>query len=193
MALTAHRASHGCTSRNSKRLSESSRGGGVPARMGTPGAGKTGHGDHRPGKTGHTGDHRLWRVFRRPRATTHRGVGERLRTASRAHRAGIGWWPECHGHLAGPGFRSRFCRWLSDGEAFCSQAARTAASRSSGHHPHRSRRRSASRLRQWPHGARPAKWQVSSHAAVRADARLQPQIRTPAGVAIERTHVGRTA
>ena len=52
---------------------KSSRGGGVPARVGTPSAVKTGHrGDHRPRsvKTGHRGDHRLWRVtFGKPRVT----------------------------------------------------------------------------------------------------------------------------
>ena len=33
-------------------------------------------------------------------------------------------WPECHGHLAGLGFRSRLSPRLPDREALCSQAAR---------------------------------------------------------------------
>ena len=36
---------------------------------------------------------------------------------------GLQSWPECHGHLAGLGFRSRLSPRLPNREAFCSQAA----------------------------------------------------------------------
>ena len=93
MALAAHRASDRCASRNSWRLPESGRDRGAAAGcVGTAAAGKTGQrGDHRvrrrqkwrerstptpktfllrkskskKRKTGHTGDHRLWRGVER--------------------------------------------------------------------------------------------------------------------------------
>ncbi len=59
----------------------------------------------------------------RPRAThSSRSARQRLRSLSRANRVGTASWPECHGHLAGLNFRSRFCRELSDGEAIRSEA-----------------------------------------------------------------------
>ena len=52
------------------------------------------------------------------------------------------------------------------------------------------RRRSASRLRLRPDGARSANRQVPPHAAVRADARLQPEVRPLAGVPLQRAASG---
>src|SRR5712692_2231821 len=67
MALTAHRASHWCTSRNGRRLPEGGRDrSATPGRLGKASAGKTGQrGDPRPRsiKTGHRGDPRLCRPF----------------------------------------------------------------------------------------------------------------------------------
>ena len=57
----------------------------------------------------------------------------------------------------------------------------------------RARRGSAGRLRRRPDGARPAHRQVPPHAAVRADARLQPQVRSPAGLPLQHADLGRTA
>jgi hypothetical protein len=57
-----------------------------------------------------------------------------------------------------------------------------------GHHPHCTRRRSASRLRQWSDGARSEDRQVSPDRIVCSDPRLQPEIRAPVVVAIECPH-----
>jgi len=57
-------------------------------------------------------------------------------------------------------------------EAFRSQTPRSATARSGRHHPHRSRRRSPGRLRQWADGARSAEWQISPDTTVRVDSRL---------------------
>jgi hypothetical protein len=45
MVSAAHRGSHRCAQGDRKRLPKSSRSGGVPAWVGTPSAGKTGHTD----------------------------------------------------------------------------------------------------------------------------------------------------
>src|SRR5262245_53129758 len=65
MVLTTHRGSHRCAQGDGERISKNSRSYGVPAWVGTPSAGKTGHtADPRPGfKTGHTGDPRLFCGF----------------------------------------------------------------------------------------------------------------------------------
>jgi hypothetical protein len=56
------------------------------------------------------------------------GNRDRVTSACEPYRelleAGTRSWSECHGHLAGPGFRSRLSQWLPDREAFCSQASR---------------------------------------------------------------------
>ena len=185
MVLTAHRGSHRCAQGNSECLPKGSRGSGVPSRVGAPSA----------GKTGHTGDPRLLCAFFEKRAAQVplSSIAKYLRSVPGVDRAGPRPWPQWHGDLARPGVRPRFCGRLSGGEALRAQASRTTTSRSGGHHPHGSGRRSASRLRQWSDGARTAEWQVSPDAAVRVDSRLQPQIRALAGVAIECTHLGRTA
>src|SRR5437763_1794541 len=77
-------------------------------------------------------------------------------------------------------------------EALCAQASWTATSGSRRHHPPRTRRRSASRLRQWSDGARSENRQVSPDTTVCSDPWLQPQVRAPAGVAFEYAHLGRT-
>ena len=61
MVPAAHRGSHRCAQGNREHLPKSSRSGGVPAWVGTPSAGKTGHtGAPRLwGKTGHS-DPRLF-------------------------------------------------------------------------------------------------------------------------------------
>src|SRR5205807_1780955 len=94
--------------------------------------------------------------------------------------------------LARPGVGPRLRGRLSGGEALCAQASWTATSGSRRHHPHRTRRRSASRLRQWSDGARSENRQVSPDTTVCSDPRLQPQVRAPAGVAFEYPHLGRT-
>ena len=77
----------------------------------------------------------------RPQNRDRRHQCLRSRTAN-VNRAGAESWPECHGHLAGPRFRSRLYRWLSDREAFRSQAARTRnpGSRGRSSSPHREKK-----------------------------------------------------
>ena len=95
-----------------------------------------------------------------------------LRAIPRTARAGTRSWSECHGHLAGPGFRSGLSPWLPDREAFCSQASRFYTTPSRGDYSHRSWRRSTGRLRIGPDGARSAERKISPNALVRADAWL---------------------
>ena len=64
--------------------------------------------------------------FHLPRAI-QRSSHQCLRAVPRTDRAGAPSWTQCQGHLAGPGFRSRIFRQLSDGEAFCSQASMESA------------------------------------------------------------------
>jgi hypothetical protein len=109
MAATAHRASHRCASRNSRRLPQ----GGRDRSTSTGRLGAT-----RAGKTGQRGDHRLWPTdftSNEPSGSGH----QCLRAIPRTARAGTRSWSECHGHLAGPGFRSRLSPRLPDREAFC--------------------------------------------------------------------------
>ena len=161
--------------RNCGRLSESRRNRGSAAgRMGT-----AAHRQNRP-----RGDHRLWR-----------GVGQRnsgpgaepsrpaavlrpaLRAVPRSDRAGLvaraatpwrsgrTWWTA----TASP-------RGYQSVKRFVREAARIAIARSPRGDRNRSRRRGAGRLRHRSHGARSADRQVPAHAAVRADAGLQPEI-----------------
>jgi hypothetical protein len=69
-------------------------------------------------KTGQSSDHRpRCATFRNPRTSYPCGaIRQYLRTVSRADRVGTGSCPECHGHLARPGSRSRFPGRLSDRE-----------------------------------------------------------------------------
>ena len=55
------------------------------------------------------------------------------------------------------------------------------------------RRRNAGGLRQRPDGPRPGQRPLSAHAAVRADAGLQPQVGTPAHLPLQYAYLGRTA
>src|SRR5215471_20251077 len=119
-----------------------------------------------------------------PAPSTCEAYRERIEEGPRSQR---------QGHLAGLGVGARVYRWLSGGEALCAKAARTTTAGTSGHHPHCSGRRSAGRLRQWSDGARSAERQVSPDAAVRPYARLQSQVGSLAGLAIECTNVGRAA
>src|SRR5215469_11530916 len=141
---------------------------------------KTGHtADPGPGfKTGHTSDPRLLCGF-----FTKTTCPQHLRSIPRANRRGASPRSQRQGHLAGLGVGARLHRRLSGGEALCSEAAWTTTPGTSGDHPHGSRRRSSSRLRQRSDGARCAKRQVSSHTAVRPNARLQPKVRSLADLA----------
>ena len=189
MVPAAHRGSHRCAQGNRERLPKSSRSGGMPAWVGTPSAGKTGHtGD--PGlwgKTGHSDPRLLCAFF----AKTGRSecplpsITKYLRSVSRADRTGPRSWAQWQSHLARPGVGARLRGRLSSGEALCAQASRTATSGSRRHHPHRTRRRSTSRLRQWSDGARSEGRQVSPDTVVRSDPRLQPEICAPIVVAIQ--------
>src|SRR5205085_4170938 len=109
-----------------------------------------------------------------------------------ADRTGPGTRAQWQSDLARPGVGPRLRGRLSGGEALCAQASWTATSGSRRHHPHRTRRRSASRLRQWSDGARSENRQVSPDTTVCSDPWLQPQVRAPAGVAFEYAHLGRT-
>src|SRR5215472_1702584 len=145
--------------------------------MGAPSAGKTGYtSDPRLwGKTGHRGDPRLYCAFF-AKTGCFPSIGKCLGSVPRADRTGPGTRTQWQSHLARSGLRPRFFRWLSSGEALCAQASRAATPGSRRHHPHRTRRRGASRLRQWSDGARPADRQVSPDTIVRSDAGLQPEI-----------------
>ena len=73
------------------------------------------------------------------------------------------------------------------------QTARNPIAGSACRHRDRAGRRSAGRLRRRPDGPRSANRQVPAHTAVRADARLQPQVASGCYVPFQRTHLGRTA
>jgi hypothetical protein len=82
-------------------------------------------------KTGHSGDHRLWRSTSR---VTDLGaaavVGQRLRGASRRHRSGSLPWPQRHCHLAGSGRYLRLHWRLPERQALRAQAGRRQHQRS---------------------------------------------------------------
>ncbi len=100
----------------------------------------------------------------------------------------LGRRTECQGHLAGPGYGPRIWQ-LPNCKAFRTQAWWFQTPQPAGDHPHRARGRSAGRLRQWPHGARPENGQVPEDQAVRVDPGIQPQMRSFADVAFERAHL----
>ena len=175
MAVAAHRASHWCTSRNSRRLPEGGRDrGATTGCLGTASAGKTGQrGDHRLFwvKTGQRGDPRLYCGF-----FTKPAIRQCLRSPT-ANSSSRDWaWPEWHGYLARPGFRSRLSGGYETVKRFVRKLRGPQVPGSSRNHPHCGRRRSTSRLRFRSDGAGSAERQVSPDATVRDDSRLQPQI-----------------
>jgi hypothetical protein len=185
MVAAAHSTSDQDSSRNRGPLSQSCRNRRAAAgRVGTYAR-----------KTGHRGDHRLWRGVRRSNGTvpTARPQSrfQRQRALPRSDRAGVVARPERDGDLAGSGGWSRFHRRLSERQALRKQAPRIAATGSSRGDRDGARRRSASRLWFGPDGARPADGQVPAHAVVRADAGPQPKIGSSAGVPLQLTRLGR--
>src|SRR5947209_1684777 len=95
---------------------------------------------------------RYEQCLERSEETTSFGTRE-ARMALAAHRAGSRLWSECHGQLAGRGYRSWFSPRLPDREALCSQAAWSNVARSRGDHLYRRRRRGPGRLRVRSDGA----------------------------------------
>lgn len=77
--------------------------------------------------------------------------------------------------------------------ALCAQTARHTNTGSSRGDRHWSRPGSARRLRHRSHGARSRDTQVSTHAAVRDDAGLQPESSSSAHFPLQRPHLGRAA
>ena len=88
------------------------------------------------------------------------------------------------------GFRGRATRACGASCASC--AARRPPEARVGDQ-HRPGRRSPGRLRRRADGARPGDGQVPPHAAVRSDARLQPQVCAAAGVPVQHADLGRAA
>jgi hypothetical protein len=107
----AKRGPTGVRRETASGLPKVSRGSGVTARVGTPAKPAI-------GVTTDFGQPISPPTTQQDRAT------ECLRAVPRTDRAGTRSWSECHGHLAGLGFRLRLSPRLPDREALCSQAAR---------------------------------------------------------------------
>lgn len=156
-------------------------------------SGQSGRGVHRlwrdpNAKSGQSegGVHRLW--------CPKSGTGsECLRAVPRADRASGAAWSEREDHLAGPCHRSRLRRRLREREAIRAIAARRAVAGRARRDRDAARSRSAGGLRRGTDGAPPRDEEISSHAALPSDARLQPQVSPTARLEVELEDVGRAA
>ena len=182
MVAAAHSTSHPDSARNRGEYLKAA---GIPSD-------RRAVGDKR--KTGHRGVHRLWPEWPVDMTTRRRAAVPRPAPAT---------LPGNHRSCAARG-RNAMAIWqdLVDGHGFSRvrqrQALRTEATRithagSSRGDRDGPRRRSPSRLRHRPHGARSAQRQVPAHAAVRVDAGPQPEGRSPVGVPIQLARLGRVA
>ena len=92
--------------------------------------------------------------------------------------------------LAGPGRRARLRGALRECASVRREAPRGRAARSAPADRDRARRRGPGRLRRWPDGAPSRDREVPPHAALRPDARPQPQGGAPAHLEVELADLG---
>ena len=191
----AHRRPPG----NGRRVSEGCRDRRAAAgRLGQEGAGKTGQrGDHRPGgrKTGQWGDHRLRRgstpetQHRRHPATAASACEpyrELIENGLSRGRNAMAIWQELVDHHGFAGAYESVKRFVRKLRGPSSPEARAVINTAPGEE-------SQVDYGTGPMVRDPQHRQVPPHAAVRADARLQPQVGSPAGVPFQRAHLGRAA
>ncbi len=186
MAAAAHRGGDGSPPGDGERLPQGGRDRRAAAGVVGAASAKSGQRDvHRPGsKTGQRGVHRLARAGSVATAPRAGAGGKRVRAVPRDHRAGPRPWSQREGDLAGPSRRPSLRRRLCEREALHPQAARRPIAGGAPHHR---------RLRRGPDGARPLERKVPPHAALRADARPQPQVGPAADLPIQLADLGGAA
>jgi len=202
LAAAAHRGGDGRSSGDGERLSEGGGDRGAPSGLGPAG---------RRSKSGHTDVHRLGRLSGgdggarsdacNPGAVAaaagSQPAGERVRAVPRGDRAGAGAPPRRRRDLPRSRRRPRLHRRLRQRAALrapgpcraCHAVARRPSRDRDG-----CRGRGAGRLwRRRADGARPGEREVPPHAALRADAGLQPQVGAAARLALEQRGMGTAA